>query len=176
MAKEKVKFKKMTKAQSEAIRALANGAWCSAYGIKQKHKINCTLSTLDSLVKLGVLNKVQESGSMFSPRTAIKYRLIPNFSDMVPFLTPKDEKQYYGEYNESGYQIFLKGEEEPVYSAGNNPHSSAVTDSLPMDDRDALPLGIIEKYCDKTGKEIAEENGGGWLGSSQIDEEDEPEQ
>ena len=58
-------------------------------------------------------------------------------------------KRYIGEYNEQGYTIYEINTEEPVYTAGNY----------------RLDLHAIGESCEQTGKKIAEENNGKWIGS-----------
>lgn len=62
-------MKKLTKPQERVIGKLSRTEWKSAYQIQESRGI------LNSLVRLGVAESVQGLGSLFSPRTAIKYKL-----------------------------------------------------------------------------------------------------
>jgi hypothetical protein len=73
----------------------------------------------------------------------------------------KNNKTVYGEYDKSGYCIFLSdnGDIDEVYRAGNSPFDSYNVVSS------GLALRKIREYCIRTGKEIAEENDGKWIGA-----------
>lgn len=73
---------------------------------------------------------------------------------------------YLGFYNENGYIICVEqnGNMRQVYRAGNNPLDSAPSQSLPVDNRNALSLKTIQQYCEQTGRDMAEEDGGEWGG------------
>lgn len=59
----------MTKTQTKALKKLNNN-WQSAYELQE------SLSTLNSLVRIKKAKSKSEIGSAFSPRTAIKFKLI----------------------------------------------------------------------------------------------------
>jgi len=74
-----------------------------------------------------------------------------------------------GFYSRKGYNIHLQEEgqlTECLYEAGNSPFES--TTIVPMDR--GLTLATMRKYCEQTGREIAEEQGLEWLGCSEEDE------
>jgi len=58
-----------------------------------------------------------------------------------------------------GYRI-VNSDDDTVYSAGNSPYDSAA--SVPLSE--ALPLETLQRYCDQTGREIAEETGATYTG------------
>lgn len=68
-------------------------------------------------------------------------------------------KEYHGYYNEWGYRIFdINGDE--IYNAGNSPHESSGVVAR----ADGLPLTTLREFCNYTGKMIAKDNDGKWLG------------
>ena len=73
---------------------------------------------------------------------------------------------YIGYYNELGYWIgeSNKGQLQEIFAAGNNPQDSGPGVSLPVGDKQALPLEVIRQHCKRTGKYMAEENGVEWGG------------
>lgn len=70
-----------------------------------------------------------------------------------------------GEYSQAGYTIFAN--DMPVYQAANNPWDS--TESLPVGDRDALPIKTIRRHCIRTAKEIAAERAAKYGGVERVD-------
>ena len=73
-------MKKLSKAQSIVVRKMANGARYSSYDLQ------CKISTLDALVNKGIMNRYCGRGSMFCPRTSIKYALIPTLQEIAHLL------------------------------------------------------------------------------------------
>jgi hypothetical protein len=70
-------------------------------------------------------------------------------------------KKFVGYFNEYGYRIECNGEE--IETAGNAEYDSTVI--LDPDDPDALSLTTIKGYCIDSGEEIAQEQGGKFLGA-----------
>jgi len=82
-------------------------------------------------------------------------------------------KEYYGEFNNNGYEIWLNGENgDAVYRAGNCKFDSAQW--LPPNAPGTIDIATIEEFCESTGKEIAKENGGAWMGAKKVDDYDSP--
>ena len=75
-----------------------------------------------------------------------------------------------GFYHEYGYNIFemVDGElgEEPLYEAGNCPGDSTAVISVER----GLDLETIRRYCEQTGREMAEERGVRWVGCDREDD------
>ena len=68
-------------------------------------------------------------------------------------------KKIIGYYNADGYHIDeLDG--ATIYTAGNNPKES----SSIIDRAFGLPLETIREFCEKTGRQIAEEMGAKFVG------------
>jgi len=78
--------------------------------------------------------------------------------------------KYYGEFNSNGYEIFVQdgSNSESIYQAGNCKYDSA--QSLPVGSDGSLDIATIESYCEQTGKEIANDNNGLWIGCSKVDD------
>lgn len=66
-----------------------------------------------------------------------------------------------GEYDETGYRI-VSDTHDVVYEAGNNPHDSSPTQSLPVGQ--GADLEQILMWCDHTGREMAGEREAEWNG------------
>lgn len=64
-------------------------------------------------------------------------------------------------YNEYHYTVEIDGEE--VYEAGNNPYDSQgyIHD---LENSEVIPLETMKQYCEKTTREIAEEQGVEYIG------------
>jgi hypothetical protein len=62
-------MKKLTKAQSDIVRRMADGQWYTAYDL------GCKISTLNALYEKSLLWKNAGRGSLFCPRTAIRFSL-----------------------------------------------------------------------------------------------------
>jgi hypothetical protein len=77
-------------------------------------------------------------------------------------------KHYYGEYDETGYTIWEADTPDPVYSAGN--HKLDSFQGASIGSPEAMDLHAIGQACEKTGMNIAEENGGQWRGGEYIGE------
>ena len=75
----------------------------------------------------------------------------------------KAKPEVSAEYNENGYTISVNGVE--VYSAGNNRHES-VGQALPGST--PLPLSKLRSFAIQTGKAIADERNGKWLGATKT--------
>lgn len=74
-----------------------------------------------------------------------------------------------GYYHAYGYRIEDNLDGEMLYEAGNSFY-----DSTSVIDKDqGLNIKTIKKYCERTGKEIAEEKSGEWLGAYQDENVDE---
>lgn len=74
-----------------------------------------------------------------------------------------------GFYSWKGYNIWRQEEgqlTEQLYEAGNSPYTS--TDVVPMER--GLTIQAMRTYCNRTGRDIAEEEGLEWLGCSEEDE------
>jgi len=82
-------------------------------------------------------------------------------------------KHYFGEYNQNGYSIYISDSpyDGVIYQAGNCKYDSA--QYLPVGAEGTIDITTIEDYCNQTGQEIAEENGGIWDGAKQVDDYDE---
>lgn len=78
-----------------------------------------------------------------------------------------------GIYNNLGYQILSLDKDgqivEEVYAAGNNRNSSATSDSVPPDNKNAVPPQTLIKWCRKESKDFAKERGEEFLGVEQED-------
>ena len=75
---------------------------------------------------------------------------------------------YIGYYHELGYNIWSMREGtlfEELYTAGNSMADSI----LVVEIKDGLDLYTIQKYCDQTGHEMADEEGVPWLGCTRED-------
>jgi hypothetical protein len=66
-----------------------------------------------------------------------------------------------GYYNLDGYRIEDNLDGEVLYEAGNNPLES----SSHVDRADGLPLHTIKEYCERTGREMAEELSAAFVGA-----------
>jgi hypothetical protein len=76
---------------------------------------------------------------------------------------------YIGFYHKHGYNIWDCDEGqlvEQLYEAGNDPLES--TNIVPVERGESLET--LHKFCEQTGKEMAEEAGVVWLGCSEEDE------
>lgn len=74
--------------------------------------------------------------------------------------------EYRGFYNKSGYRILDENGEE-TYSAGNSPYESQ---TVLQPENGPLPLKTIKQYCNITGRDIAEENHGKWIGCKRYED------
>lgn len=81
-------------------------------------------------------------------------------------------KTIHATYNEYGYTIWDSNGREK-YAAGNNPDSSDVQDTLPLDHEKVVPLEKIKHYAEVTGKEIAAEEGLKFTGAQYEKREEE---
>jgi hypothetical protein len=68
-----------------------------------------------------------------------------------------------GYYNALMYEIVDIETDEVVYQAGNNPHDSSISQSLPANA--GVGLFTMHKYCRQTGREMAAERGVRWRGA-----------
>jgi hypothetical protein len=73
-----------------------------------------------------------------------------------------------GEYNRNGYAVWCG--DRIVYSAGNHAQDSGQSATC---EQNRLPLTTMRKFCLKTAREIAIENGGPFAGVELVTE-DEP--
>lgn len=80
-----------------------------------------------------------------------------------------------GYYNEHGYYVSRMTDgnvEDELYRAGNSRwESTDVVD--PKDETNALPLAEIKAFCIQTSKEMAEEEGIGYIGVDYDESDDE---
>ncbi len=70
-----------------------------------------------------------------------------------------------GYYNEYGYFIMDLNTNEELYNAGNSPFDS--TSILPMDK--GVGLDAVKEFCESTGKEMADELSGKFLGCEYVE-------
>jgi hypothetical protein len=77
----------------------------------------------------------------------------------------KQQSVVHGGYNRHGYEIWRGG--RPVYWAGNH-----VQDSGHVAPRreERLPLITIRRFCIRTAREIASEQGGRFVGGERVTE------
>lgn len=82
-------------------------------------------------------------------------------TNVVPFI----RKGVIGYYHEHGYNIWETDEQgnlkEEIYTAGNNPAESTSMVNI----EDGVSLETLRDYCEKTGKEFAQERNLPWNGA-----------
>jgi len=72
--------KKLSKTQSKVVRKMIDMKWYSAYDLQ------CGISTLESLYKRGIVGKSSGLGSLFCPRTGIKFSLASDIEKLEDIL------------------------------------------------------------------------------------------
>lgn len=86
-------------------------------------------------------------------------------------MIPIEKRKYFGSFNRNGYEINYPGNtSDPIYQASNCKYDSG--QYLPPDADGSLDIATIEEFCDSTGKQIAEDNGGEWIGCHRVDDFD----
>jgi hypothetical protein len=79
-------------------------------------------------------------------------------------------KFIFGEYNRSGFVIFLvhNGDVSELHQEGN--HKLDSYQSAPLNSKFALPLRKIRAFTIKTGRELAQEHHAKWNGVERIND------
>lgn len=70
--------------------------------------------------------------------------------------------RFIGYYNEYGYAVVNTRTNEEVYTAGNSKVDQS--ESLDPGSKNALDLATLRRYCERTTREIAQEEGGEYGG------------
>ncbi len=70
-----------------------------------------------------------------------------------------------GYYNEREYRVEV--DKEKIYQAGNSPFDSQVYVSA----EDGVGLDAMRRYCEKTSRDMAEEEGAEYLGVEYLEDE-----
>ena len=65
----------------------------------------------------------------------------------------------WARFDAQGYEVLVDG--QPVYEAGNSQRDST---AIETDALYAVPVKTLARYASRTGKEIAQEIGGKWIG------------
>lgn len=91
--------------------------------------------------------------------------------DANRFPTPdksEPKQELIGYYDLDGYRIEDNLDGEVLYEAGNNPHES----SSHVAHEHGLSLATLKEYCERTGREMAEERGATFAGAFEAAKED----